>query len=343
MRWAVILAGGSGTRFWPLSSPTHPKQLLPLAGPESTAEAAFDRLRGLVPPERILLVTGARLAGPLTAKLAVPGHNVLIEPEAKSTGPALVWGTWVARSRDPGAVVLSTHADWHVPDAAGFARSADLALTLAEGAGRLVTVGVVPTRPETGYGYIVPGSPLDGGFTVAQFTEKPSVAGAEKLIAGGALWNSGLFAWRADTFLAEIERHTPEIAPALPALARADVAAFFGQCREVSIDVGLLERSEAVAVVPGRFAWDDIGTWEALARVRPLDQNGNVLVGNVTAVGARDSIGWSDRIPIVLAGVANVVVVEANGRILVMDRRDAADLKRILEQLPNAVRETPAP
>ncbi len=339
MRWAVILAGGSGTRFWPLSTPSRPKQLLPLAGPASTAEAAYDRLRDLVPPERILLVTGARLAGPLRAKLGVPLENVLVEPEAKSTGPALVWGTWVARSRDPEAVVLSTHADWQVPDPAGFVRTADLALSVAERTPRLVTVGVVPTRPETGYGYIVLGSPVEGGFSVAQFKEKPSLPEAEKLIAEGALWNSGLFAWRADTLLGEVERHTPEICPALLALARADIARFFVRCREVSIDVGVLERSSAVAVVPGTFEWDDVGSWEALARVRPLDPNGNVLVGDVTAVGAKHSIAWSERIPIVLAGVENVVVVEANGRILVMDRRQAGDLKRLLDQLPKRVRE----
>jgi len=343
MRWAVILAGGSGTRFWPLSSPANPKQLLPLAGPQSTAEAAFDRLRDLVPADRVLLVTGARLAGPLQAKLGVPAENVLVEPRARSTGPALVWGSWVARSRDPDAVVLSTHADWHVPDPPAFVRTADRALSLAERTARLVTVGVIPTRPETGYGYVVPGAPIDGGFAVAQFREKPSPAGAEKLIAEGALWNSGLFAWRADTLMAEIERHTPEVARAMPALVRNDVVGFFDQCGEVSIDVGVLERSAAVAVVPGDFAWDDIGTWESLARVRPLDPDGNVLVGNVTAVGATNSIGWSDRLPIVLAGVSNVVVVEANGRILVMDRSQAADLKRVLDRLPNDVRDIGAP
>ncbi len=339
MRWAVILAGGSGTRFWPLSSPTLPKQLLPLAGPQSTAEAAFDRLRGLVPPERVLLVTGSKLAGPVQMKLGIPIENVLVEPEAKSTGPALAWGTSVARARDPEAVVLSTHADWHVPDPAGFVRTADSALAVAERTHQLVTVGVVPTRPEPGYGYVVPGARVDGGFAVERFKEKPTVAGAEKLIAEGALWNSGLFAWRADALLAEIERHTPEIAPALPALVRDDVVRFFRECREVSIDVGVLERSSAVVVVPGTFAWDDVGTWEALVRIRPLDRSGNVLVGAVTAIDTGDSIAWSETIPIVLAGVQNVVVVEANGRILVMDRRQASDLKRVLEQLPPAVRE----
>ncbi len=339
MQWAVILAGGSGTRFWPLSSPGRPKQLLPLAGTRSTAEAAYERLAGLMPPERILLVTGAALAGPLLSKLQMPAENVLVEPEAKSTGPALAWGSWVARSRDPDAVVLSTHADWHVPDPAAFVRTARIALSVAEESPRLVTVGVVPTRPETGYGYIIPGPPVGSGFVVAEFKEKPTVEGAAVLIERGALWNSGLFAWRADTLLTEIERHTPEIAGALPALARADVSSFFHHCQSVSIDVGVLERSAAVVVVPGAFEWDDIGTWEALARIRPLDQNGNVLAGNVTAVDTQGSIGWSETMPIVLAGVENVVVVEANGRILVMDRRHAAGLKQVLDQLPPSVRE----
>lgn len=342
MRWAVILAGGSGTRFWPLSSPTQPKQLLPLVGLQSTAEAAYQRLDGLVPPERILLVTGPRLAGPLVAALGLPIENVLVEPEAKSTGPALVWGTAVARDRDADAVVLSTHADWHVPDPAAFAETADAALSVAERTGRLVTVGVVPTRPEPGYGYIVPGTPVDGGYAVALFKEKPTSAAAERLIADGAFWNSGLFAWRADALLAEVARHTPEIAPGLPALARRDPAGFFRECREISIDVGVLERTGMVVLVPGHFVWDDIGNWEALARVRPRDPDGNVLVGAVTAVGAENSIAWSERIPIVLAGVKNLVVVEANGRILVMDRRQAADLKRVLELIPLTVRELAA-
>ena len=339
MRWAVIVAGGAGTRFWPLSSPTHPKQLLPLAGPQSTAEAAFERLADLVPAERVLLVTGARLAGPLRAKLGVPAENVLIEPETKSTGPALVWGSWVAQSRDPEAVVLSTHADWHVPDPAGFVRTALTALAVAERSARLVTVGVVPTRPETGYGYIVPGAPLDGGFAVARFQEKPSVAGAEQLIAGGALWNSGLFAWRASVVLSQFRRFTPEIAPGLDLLDQGDVAGFFRVARPVSIDIGLLERSPDVAVLHGDFAWDDVGNWEALARVLPADDAGNVLVGNVTPIDSQRVIAWSAGIPIVVAGLSNLVVVEANGRILIMARDRAPDLKAILDRLPPGVRE----
>ncbi len=339
MRWAVILAGGSGTRFWPLSTPARPKQLLPLASAMSTAEAAVARLAGLVPKDRILLVTGRHLAEPLNAKLGLPVANLLIEPSAKSTGPALAWATHEAGRRDPDAIVLSLHADWHIPDIAGFVRVAEEALAAAERLPLLVTVGVVPTRPESGYGYVVPGAAEDGAWRVRRFKEKPTSAAAAAMIAEGALWNSGLFAWRAATLRAEVEAHSPEMAVGLPGLDRGDVEAFFDGCRPVSIDVGVLERSSQVAVVRGDFRWDDIGDWDALARIRPVDSMGNVLVGRVAPVDSNDCIVWSERLPIVLAGVANLVVVEANGRILVMNRAGAAALKPVLDSLPPDIRE----
>src|SRR6185437_3694212 len=161
---------------------------------------------------------------------------------------------------DPQAEVLSLHADWAVGDAAAFRRTADAALTTARQHQRLVTVGVVPSRPETGYGYIVPGPPLsDGARMVARFSEKPDAATALDLMAAGALWNSGLFAWTADRLLSEVARHTPEVAAALPRLQGGDVAGFFAAVTPISIDVGVLERSGAVAVVSGAFAWDDVG------------------------------------------------------------------------------------
>ncbi len=340
MRWAVLLAGGSGTRFWPLSTPAHPKQLLPLAGPRSTAEAAVDRLAGLIDPTRILVVTGATLAEPLRAALPIPPENVLIEPRAASTGPALLWATMEAQRRDPEAEVLSLHADWVIPEPAAFRQTAVAALESARLHDRLVTVGMVPSRPETGYGYIVPGPELDGvARRVARFVEKPNAARALDLIAAGALWNSGLFAWTAARLRAEVERHTPELSVALAALRAGDVPRFFSMVTPVSIDVGVLERSNAVAVVAGAFHWDDVGTWEALARVRPQDAQGNVLVGAVHAHGAEDCIAWSDGEPVVLFGVRDIVVVRANGRILVMNRADAARLKEALDTLPPEVRD----
>ena len=340
MRWAVILAGGSGSRFWPLSTPSRPKQVLPLSGDRSTAEEAFARLEGLVPRERILLVTGAALAGPLRDLLGVPPENLLVEPRAASTGPALIWATWEAFRRDPDAEVLSLHADWAVRDAEAFRRAADLALRTATTHKTLVTVGIVPSRPETGYGYIVPGPSLDDqARTVARFSEKPDAATALTLLAEGALWNSGLFAWTARTLLQETRAHTPEIAPHLAALEAGDVNRFFDSVSPVSIDIGLLERSNAVAVVPGIFPWDDIGTWDALARTNKRDARGNVVRGPVYIQNSHDCICWSDGEPIVVNGAQELVVVHANGRTLVMHRSQAADLKKVLDSLPAEVRE----
>ena len=340
MRWAVILAGGSGTRFWPLSTPENPKQLLPLAGSTSTAEESIDRLAGLIPRERILVVTGMALALPLQRQLNLPTANILVEPRAASTAPALIWATSEAQRRDPEAEVLSLHADWAVGDAAAFRRTADTALATAREHGRLVTVGVVPSRPETGYGYIVPGPPLgDGARMVARFSEKPDAATALDLMAAGALWNSGLFAWTAERLLAEVMAHTPEVAPYIPALEAGDVAGFFRDVTPISIDVGVLERSSAVAVVSGAFAWDDIGTWQALTRVRAKDPNGNVVVGPASVHESRDCLVWADRDTVVLNGVQDLIVVQANGRILVMPAERAASMKQLLDALPPEIRD----
>jgi mannose-1-phosphate guanylyltransferase len=340
MRWAVVLAGGSGTRFWPLSTPENPKQLLPLAGSTSTAEESIERLTGLIPRERILVVTGAALARQIQQRLNLPPANLLVEPRAASTAPALIWATWEAQRRDPEAEVLSLHADWAVGDAAAFRRTADTALAIARQHDRLVTVGVVPSRPETGYGYIVPGPPLgEGARMVARFSEKPDAATALDLMAAGALWNSGLFAWSAGRLLAEVATHTPEVAPHLPTLRAGDVERFFEEVTPISIDVGLLERSGSVAVVSGAFAWDDIGTWQALTRVRPKDTSGNLVVGNAFMHDSEDCIVWTEGDTVVLSGVQDLIVVHANGRILVMPSERAASMKQLLDALPPEIRD----
>lgn len=339
MHWAVLLAGGSGTRFWPLSSPRTPKQLLPLTGSRSSAQEAVDRLAGFIPAERLLIVTGAELAPRLQESLLVPAGNYLIEPRAAGTAPALVWATVEAARRDPEATVISMHADWAIRDSSAFVATAASALDTANRHHRLVTVGMVPSRPETGFGYVVPGAPLDGAArAVSRFVEKPDSTTALNLMADGALWNSGLFAWRATDLRREVLAHTPEIAPFLPALEAGDVATFFRDVRAVSIDVGVFERSEAVAVVAGEFPWDDIGTWEALARIRPRDRNGNVVHGPATLVDCSDCIVWNDGPPMVLSGVRDLVVVHANGRTLVLERARAPDLKQTLDALPADVR-----
>jgi len=214
---------------------------------------------------------------------------------------------------------------------------------VALGTQELAALGLVdPSRVETGYGYIVPGAALGAGtFEVARFTEKPDAQVASDLLAQGALWNSGLFAWPATMLRQQVSRFTPEIAPHLAHLDAGDVQGFFDAVTPISIDVGLLERSDAVAVLPGRFSWDDIGTWEALARVRAMDEDGNVPAGPVSLVDAERCIIWSDGTPIVASGVKDLVIVAANGRILVMDRGRASHLKDTLDQVPPDIRELP--
>lgn len=339
--WAVVLAGGTGTRFWPLSTAAVPKQFLPLAGAHPLLVETVARLDGLVAPERTLVVTAASLAARTRALLApLPPENILAEPRAASTAPALVWATHVAQRQDPDAVVLSLHADGYVDDGERFRQTAAQALDVAARYDVLVTVGVVPTRPETGYGYIEPGEPLAGDARrVARFVEKPDAARARALIARGALWNSGLFAWTGGRFFAETASVAPEIARHLPLLAAGETASFFAAVTPVAVDVSHFERSRRVAVVTARFGWDDVGTWVALARVRGADAAGNVAVGEAALRDAADCIVWAADRPIVVDGVQGLVIVSAHGVTLVTTRERAADLKSLLEALPPALRD----
>src|SRR2546426_2560689 len=230
--WAAIVAGGSGTRFWPLSTPERPKQLLPLAGDRPLVVEAVERLEGLVPPERILILTGALLAERIAALVPqVPRAQVLVEPRAASTGPALAWAAqWISR-RDPGAQMLSLHADWAVGDDRAFRAAARNALGVAAEYDVLVTVGVKPNRNETAYGYIVPGKSLGSARAVRRFVEKPSAARAMLLRRRGALWNTGLFAWGVARFLGEAGAYARELRDAWPALSAGAGAGGFAHAR----------------------------------------------------------------------------------------------------------------
>jgi len=339
VNWAIVLAGGVGSRFWPLSTPTVPKQLLPLAGTEPLVVQAVRRLGGLVSPEQVLMVTGASLAQAIRAVVPeIPKENVLVEPRAASTAPALVWATTHIAQRDPAAEILSLHADWVVAPDEAFRATARQALDLAARRDVLVTVGVPPTRPDPGLGYIVPGDPLDGAHLVHRFVEKPARDLAADLIGRGALWNSGLFAWTPDRLLAETRAHATELAGALGLLQRGDIPGFFTATTPVSIDTSVLERSARVAVVRAGFDWDDVGTWAALSRVNPTDPAGNFGQGRAAFVNATSCVVWAAGQPVVLADVKDLIVVQANGVTLVASREAAADLKGILAQLPTDVR-----
>ena len=340
-RWAVVLAGGIGSRFWPLSTPSRPKQLLPLVTSEPLLADSVARLAPIVPPERVLILTNETLV-PAIAELLpnIPRANLVAEPRPGGTAAALTWAAQeIARRDGPEAVMMSVHADWSVADAAGFQQTLTRAAGVAERHGVLVTVGVVPTRPDPGFGYIQPGQPLDDGVRrVARFVEKPDRVRAAEMCRDGYLWNSGIFVWRVGDFLDDVRRLTPEIAPALHAHAQ-DIQGFFATVKPVSVDVGVLERSNRVVVMPGDFGWDDVGTWGALKRVRTSDAAGNATQGRVYAVDARENVVHGAGATVVLYGVSNLVVVVEDGLVLVTTVDRSTDLKTLMDALPRGVRE----
>lgn len=342
-RWVVILAGGVGSRFWPLSTPTRPKQLLPLIDAQPLLRNTVDRLLPLADPDRILILTNASLVEPIHALLPeIPRENLIAEPKPAGTAAALAWAASVIAKRDGDeAVMLSVHADWAIGDAPGFRGALERAATVAEAQHALVTVGVVPSRPDPGFGYIRPGEALDGGGQrVAQFVEKPTRERAAEMVRDGYLWNSGIFVWRVGDFLGEVRAHTPEVAPAL-ADAHGEITRFFATVKSISVDVGVLERTDNVVVIPGSFGWDDVGTWAALARVRTHDAAGNAANGPVHLVDARDNVVQAEGNDVVLYGVQDLVVVVRDGLTLVTTTERAADLKTLLDALPSQVRDRP--
>jgi mannose-1-phosphate guanylyltransferase len=342
-RWAVVLAGGIGSRFWPLSTPERPKQLLPLVTEQPLLAEAVDRLAPVVPPERVLILTNPSLVPPIQALLRdVPAENLIAEPRAGGTAAALTWAAQeIARRDGPDATMISVHADWAVRDAAGFQAALRKAAMLAEEHHALVTVGVVPTRAETGFGHIQPGEALgEGAHRVQRFVEKPDRKRAEEMTRDGYLWNSGIFAWRVGDFLDDVRKLTPEVAPALHAHAN-DIEGFFQSVTPISVDVGVLERSDRVAVIPGDFGWDDVGTWGALRRVRSHDPHGNAAQGNVHVLEANNNVVHAPGANVILYGVSDLVVVIEKGVTLVTTVERSADLKTLIDALPRGVRDGP--
>ncbi|HEX5727366.1 MAG TPA: sugar phosphate nucleotidyltransferase [Longimicrobiaceae bacterium] len=348
--WTVILAGGVGSRFWPVSTPARPKQLLPLASDRPLIRDTVDRIVPLVPQERLRVLTGERLAGPILSVLPELGPgNLLLEPRAAGTGPALAWAAAEIERRDPEAVMVSLHSDHviHPPEAfrALLARAAELAAVHR----RLFTVGAVPTRPETGYGYVRVGPELprseaegagDPGYEVAEFKEKPDRATAERYLAAGEyLWNTGLFVWRAADLLDELERVSPELGPLVPIVREGGVEEFFRRAPTIAVDHAVLERSDRVGVVRATFAWDDVGAWDAVRRTRGVEGDAPASVGaEAYLVECRRTTVYAEGGPVVAFGVDDLVVVRTGEVTFVMHRDRAPELKRLLEQLPESLR-----
>lgn len=345
--WVVILAGGVGSRFWPASTPSLPKQLLPLAGTEPLIRETVGRILPLVPQERLRILTGGHLTDAICQALPELGPgNFLLEPRAAGTAPVLAWAAAEIERRDPDGIMISLHADHVIDPPHAFRERLHHAATLAVRERRLFTLGAHPDRPETGYGYIRVGLPLgdpadgpDQGHVVDAFVEKPNLATAEGYLReGGYLWNTGLFVWRVSDLLDQLEQWTPELAALIPILREEGTEAFFERAPTLSIDHGLLERSDRVGVLPADFAWDDVGSWDALFRTRLPDEAGNVILGDGYAVDSSGSALYASDGPIVAFGVEDLVIVRASGVTFVTHRDRASDLKELLARIPDRLR-----
>ena len=337
--WAVVLAGGAGQRFWPLSTRARPKQLLPLATSRPLIVDTLARLDGLVPHERTLALCSDELVGPIREVTGLPAASFLTESRPRGTGPVLARAAWEIARRDPGAAMVSLHADHFVESAEQLRATISAAVEVAVRERLLMTIAVPPDRPETGYGYLRPGARLGapGGRTayrVAAFVEKPDAETAAKYLGQGFLWNSGIFVWSAEHFLDEVTACAPEIAAAYAELEAGDPDAFFRDAPRISVDEAVLERSDRVGCIEADFRWDDLGSWESYARNRQPDEDGNVRQGEVHAVESRDNVAAATSGRIVLLGAENLVVVQTDTATLVMPRELSHDLKRLLGELP---------
>jgi mannose-1-phosphate guanylyltransferase len=333
----VILAGGAGSRFWPVSTPSRPKQLLPLAGTQPLIQATIDRILPLVPLDRVRILAGRPLVDPIRSVVPSLGAaHFLVEPQARGTAAVLAWAAHEIARTDPDAVMISLHSDHAIRPEPAFRALLVAASRTARAERLLFTLGAVPDRPETGYGYIRPGERAgDGAWRVAEFVEKPDRDTAQRYIGDGYLWNTGLFVFPVGLFLEELRAHTPEISERLPLLDRGAVREFFEQVPNLTIDVGLLERTDRVGVMRTTFEWDDVGAWDAVLRTGTADEAGNVVHGDAYVMDSTGSVAWAEEGSVVLFGARDMIVVRAAGVTLVAPRERAADLKHLLAQLPD--------
>lgn len=346
-RYAVLMAGGAGTRFWPWSRRDTPKQLLALVGAESMLTETAERVRGLIPDENVIVVTGSRLReGVAHALPRVEARSILCEPVGRNTSACVGWAAHEVASRDPDGVMVVLPADHVVGPPDRFQEALGLALALADARRMLVTFGIEPTEPATGYGYIKARGPLanaPAGYEVESFHEKPTPERAREFVSiGDYYWNSGMFAWRADVVLEELAAHLPALAADLAAMEarrsggvieQAVVDQSYPDLEAISIDHGVMEKSRRVAMLPASFSWSDIGSWDAVAELWPGDGDGNRSRDPVVAVDAKGNVVATDGKPVALVGVEGLAVVDSGDALLVCRRDRAQDVRRVVDAL----------
>ncbi|MEM7349341.1 MAG: sugar phosphate nucleotidyltransferase [Acidobacteriota bacterium] len=337
---ALILAGGTGTRFWPLSRRNRPKQLLPLEGDHSLLRQTVDRLRPTIEPAGVWVCTTEALAESIRAELPdVPPAQILAEPEGRNTAPAIGWSIRsmpAAVRRDTIAVLPADH---RFADAAGFRQTLAAASAVVERADRVLALGVTPRWAETGYGYLELGESLDEATDLRQvvrFTEKPDAPTAQRYYAGGNhLWNAGIFLFRGTTLLHQLARFEPDMVRGLETIAESPerTAEIYATLNEISIDYAVMERLDSIATLPLDCGWSDLGSWEALAEILPNDADGNQSQGDTLALDARDNLLYADRGTVAVLGVEGLAVVRTGDSVLVIPKERSQDVKQLVVEL----------
>lgn len=344
--YVVIMAGGVGSRFWPMSRRKRPKQLLPLFGDEPMIAQTVRRFRGLVPVENVLVVTSITLAKAIQEAVPeLPAENILFEPMGRNTAPCIGMAVKDIERREGSAdsVIGVFPADHYIRNEELFRATVSRAAKRAGEERAIVTLGIEPTHPETGYGYIRHGALNDMGVAgVEAFVEKPDRETALRYLAeGNYLWNAGIFVFRGDVMLEEMEQQLPALFGCLGPLDSARAAGdttkirdIFSRIQPVSIDYGVMEGARSVAVIPAPFGWSDVGHWDALPAVAETDAQGNVVEGDVVAIDCRDSVlmGADERV-LAAVGLDHVIVVDTHDAVLVAPRSRAQDVRKIVDSL----------
>lgn len=341
--WAVVLAGGSGSRFWPRSRQTLPKQLLKIFGENTLIQDTLHRLEPLIPSTRQLIITHQLQAELIREQLPDwPAENLIAEPLGRNTAACIALAARLLLARDPDALMLILPADHMIQEQAIFQQQLAEALQFAASGPWLVTLGVEPDRPETGYGYLQIAAGSEGFCKVLKFVEKPDLERARTYLAGGDyLWNSGMFIWRAATIWAELQSHCPAICQALETLPDSPLSADFQPRLEaayqslpaISIDYAVLEKSTQVYTLRGRFGWSDVGSWESVYSLSQKTREGNALTGDIFARGTTNSYVYSPHKFTAVIGVDNLIVVDTEDALLICNRDQAQEVRAAVKYL----------
>lgn len=337
---ALILAGGSGTRFWPLSRKARPKQMLSMAGDKSLMQVTASRLSPLIEPRSIWVCTTQTLADEVKSQLPeVPAQQVLAEPTGRNTAPAIAWAVSQMPEEVRAGVVAVLPADHYVADEAAFRKALQTAAEIAATENRIMTLGVPPTRPETGYGYLELGEVVDsatGLRAVERFTEKPDPAMAEEFFrSGNHFWNAGIFVFPGEVLMERVAQLQPEIDQGL-ATARVQphrLAEIYRDLPSISIDHAVMEKLRDLGTLALDCGWSDLGSWEALWELLEKDTDGNVARGSAMAIDSKDCLVYSDRGTVAVIGVEGLIVVKTADAVLVVPKERSQEVRRIIAQI----------